>query len=175
MQKRSKMKRALPFLAMAVLLAAGAGCGQAAVPADESLEVSIREAVTEANPQAAVDAVYEALPDARPTPLDDAQFTKLFTDVADSVESFYGCTSDPGGGLSDLMILKPLSGKRDEVREALHTYQERRVKEFENYDILDSHTIAREAQIYDQGEYVVMVMFADNTLVQDIIDEHLPM
>lgn len=157
------------------VLALGGCSSRRAEAADAPVgEVSIRQAVTEADPQGAVDAVYAALPDAWPTPVSATEFERHFADVADKVESYYGCTSDPGGGLSDLLILKPRSGERDLVREALHLYQEKRVREFENYDILDSYTIARDAQVYDQGDYLILVMFGDNAAVQEIIDGYIP-
>lgn len=168
------------FLA-AAMLAAFAGCNGKAQPADATAnEVSIREAVTEANPQAAVDAVYDAFPDIAHGDMPESDYRKQFADVLDLVKEYYIQISSPNDGLGDLLIFKPAQGEdpeqsRDQVREALHQYKEKRAREFENYDILDAYSIARDSVVYDQGEYIILVMFSDNEAVQDIIDDHIPL
>ena len=154
-----------------------AGCSGAAVQtADVSLgEVSIREAVIVASPQDAVAEVYAALPDARVEALDIAKFYSLFPDLTGLVYSYYGCVSDVNGGLADLMLLAPKEGERETVRNALLSYQEARIKEFESYDILDAFEIAKAALVYDQGDYIILTMLPDNEAAQNIIDLHIPL
>ena len=162
--------------AMALLLVLGlAGCGRGAEQTES--EVSIRETVTEADPQTAVDKIYEALPDARIERLTGESFAQLFPTLDGVAEEFYGAVSNPNGGLADVIIVKPVerSGARDTVREALRGYQDKRMREFENYDILNALTIATEAQVVDQGDYVLLLMLADNNAARDIIDQYLPL
>lgn len=164
-------------LCAAALIVSFTGCSWSnPQPADTSEdEVSIRPAVTQADPEKAVDMVYGANPDIIAERLAPGTYRKQFQEITDAVSDYYGAISSPNNGLGDLIILKPEEESRDLVRESLHQYRERRVKEFENYDILDSHEIAKNAQIYDQGEYVILVMFADNDAVMDIIDEYIPL
>lgn len=168
-------------LAMIPLLAALAltGCGERAGAADSSREeeVSVRAAITEADPQAAVDKVYETLPDARKTALTTVSFRELFPGLEGVIDEYYGCTSSPNGGLSDVIILRPAegSGNRDKARDALRGYQDSRILEFENYDILRSFEIAKEAVVFDQGDYVVLLMLADNDAAREIIDQYIPL
>lgn len=168
-------RRALAAALLCGLLLSGCSGGEAQAADTTISEVSIREAVTEADPEEAVQAVYDAFPDTIAEDMTSSEYRKQFTDVTDAIEEYYGRISSPNNGLGDLLILKPIGDSHDRVRESLHQYQERRVREFENYDILDAHTIAREAVIYDQGDYVILVMFADNQAVRDIIDDYIPM
>lgn len=162
--------------AAAALLLLG-GCRGTARPANAGIEggVSIRETVTVADPQAAVDEIYETLPEARTEPLTDYHIGKHFEEAADKIDEYYGCISNPNGGLADVIILGPAEGAQDEVRDALHQYQERRIREFENYDILGSFDIAKNAVVIDQGSYVILLMLPDNDAAQDILDRHLPL
>lgn len=49
-----------------------------------------------------------------------------------------------------------------------------RVKEFENFDIYNSYRIAQDAVIFEQGEYVVMLMLDDTETARAVINRHLP-
>lgn len=153
-----------------------AGCS--AVPQVQETaitEVSIREAVTKADPQAAVDAVYAALPDALPQPLSPTSFQASFPGQEDNVVEYFGSLCDPTGGLAELVILRPAEGKRDDVREGLRKYAETRMDEFENYNILRAYEIALGAEIIDQGDYVILLMLPDNEAARTILDEHIPL
>lgn len=173
------------FLALSAALCLGLACSGCsfgkAQPADAAVsEVSIREAVTRADPQKAIEAIYSAFPEIIHQEMTPEEYSKSFGDVADLVEEYHIHTSSPNNGLGEVIFIRPAQSQepeqtRDQVREAIHQYKEKRIKEFENYDILDSYTIARDSVIYDQGDYLILVMFADNEAVQDIIDDHIPM
>jgi hypothetical protein len=162
---------------LAALLLVLPGCGRGADTAAEAAsEVSIREAVTEADPDAAVEEIYETLPDAQAVPLSAFQLANYFPELSlDDLLSYTGRISSPEGGLADLIFFEPAEGKRDTVREALRGYQERRIREFEDYDILGSFEIAANATVIDQGDFVILLMLADNEVVRDIIDKYIPL
>ena len=171
------MNRYRIFAVAALIIVGLAGCQRQTAPVDMVGAVSIREAVTIADPQTAVDRIYETLPESRTEPLDAATFADLFPDLGEVVEEYYGAISDPNGGLADVVIVKPRSASdnRETVREALRAYQEKRIREFENYDILNALTIATDAQVVDQGDYVLLLMLPDNEAAQEIIDQYLPL
>lgn len=169
-------RQALAAALAAVFLLAG--CTQEAEPALADNGVSIREAVLTADPQAAIDDVYETLPDARVDDLDLLRFRDLFPELEEVVESYYGKVSDATGGLADMIILKPVddaTATRDTIRDALRRYQDRRIQEFENYDILDSFSIATEAEVYSQGDYLILLMLPDLEAAREIVDQYIPL
>lgn len=159
------------------MLALLTGCGGEVQQADVvEHDAIIKEAITIPEPETAVEEVYKTLKDAKVEEITDYLFSITFTTLDDEeVEKAYGCISDPNGGLADMLIIKPVSGEREKVREALHNYQQSRIREFENYDILDAYEISTNAQIYDQGDYVIFLMLPDNEAARDIIDLYIPL
>lgn len=90
-------------------------------------------------------------------------------------DRLYARHSNARGGLTDVIIIRPHSMSMGEVREILYRYRDRRVEEFENFDILGSLNIARSAVIFEHGEYLVLLMTADNDEAQIIINRHMPL
>lgn len=77
-------------------------------------------------------------------------------------------------GVADVFLLKPYPEYRADVRESLEQVKVSRVKEFENFDIYNSYRIAQDAVIFEQGEYVVMLMLDDTETARAVINRHLP-
>ena len=44
----------------------------------------------------------------------------------------------------------------------------------EEYDVLGSHRIAEEAQIYQYGSYLIMLMLEDNSAAAEIVQRYIP-
>ena len=169
------MKRmTLLILAAALFLSACTPSKPKAETMTAMAEVSIRPAIEEPNPQAAVEAIYAALPDSRTTELDESQLTQTLHIDMNDVSEYYGRLSDPVGVLSDVVILHAQSGRRETLLEALNDYKVQRMREFENYDILDAYAIAQNAVIYDQGDYLILLMLGDNEAAQNTIDQYMP-
>lgn len=163
---------ALAILTTAAMLSAcfaNTGSAQVAALSD----VSIREAIIEPDPQAAVDAIYAALPNSRTTSLDTYTLDKIGINTTD-IQEYYGCVTDPAGGLSDVIMLLPKFDKREAVLEQLNQYKLQRIREFENFDILDAYSIAQNAIIYNQGDFLILLMLEDNESTQNTIDEYMP-
>lgn len=173
---KQKIRMILATLTIGLALSACGGAPQPDSRAEGSeQEISIREAVTRPTPHLAVEEIYDLLPDARPESITTQLFGQLFPDLRDKVEEYYGCVSDPNGGLADILILLPDPEEKDTVREALLVYQEKRIRQFETYDILDAYNIAKNAVVFDQGDYIVLSMLPDNDAAQDILDRHMPL
>lgn len=163
------------ILSLALILMIFPGCAKReAVVAVALDEASIKEAVVVAQPQKAVDKIYESLTAKAESIVAARIKDRLGIERAHVVEC-YGKISDPNEGLADVAIILPEELKREDVRLALSKYKESRMAEFENYDILDAYSIAQNAVIYDQGEYVIMLMLADNDSARKIIDENIPL
>lgn len=165
-----------------VLITVLAGCNKSKNEDPISLKAmrvaSEKEALIEANPTLAVDAVYEAVEDSQggydAWELSEEEFRKI-TGISEEealeVVAFY---SNPKSVLADVFIIKPYPSLRENVRGKLMNYRETRMREFENFDILDAYAIAKGAVVYDQGEYLVMLMVKDNETAQEQIDLYIP-
>lgn len=164
-------------LACAVLLTA-AGCtaiSDEPVPAGTAEgEVSIREVSEKADPQKAISSIYATLEEYSAESLEEEEAEELMGLKASMIQETFAYYSDPCAGLADIVIVKPYAVSRDKIREALYAYKTSRVQEFENYNILGAHDIAQEAIIYDQGEYVILLMLADNDAAKLIVDQYIP-
>jgi hypothetical protein len=175
-----KQKPKILSILLAALLLFLPGCdGGGAETAEEAAsEVSIRPTVTEADPVTAVNEIYEALPDAQTRELTNYELTQNFPDLdPESLISYTGRLSSPDGGLADVVFFEPAEGERDAAREALHLYQEQRIREFENYDILGAFQIAQDAIVIDQGDFVILLMLAEEQVeaAREIIDQYIPL
>ncbi|MCL2034006.1 MAG: DUF4358 domain-containing protein [Oscillospiraceae bacterium] len=158
-----------------ILLILASGCRQNDTAVAVPEQANIREAVTVAEPQKAVDKIYSSLEEYKANPVTALQIEELIGIRERDVDAFYGKISDPTGGLSDVLIIEPKSDRREDVQLALSKYKEKRMAQFENYDILDAYPISQNAVIYDQGDYIIMLMLADNDAARRIIDEYIPL
>ena len=65
-------------------------------------------------------------------------------------------------GVADVAIIRVKEGKGDGVIDSLERRKDDRINEFSNYDVYDSYAIAMNADIYQTGELVVMLMLDDD-------------
>jgi hypothetical protein len=137
-------------------------------------EVVAKVAVEVADPKGAVEAIYANLEDYEADALDAAALEALVGVDSGDITEFHVYQSDAKSGLSDVIIIKPISYSRDEVRECLYKDKEQRIREFEDYDILNAYSIAQNAIIYDQGDYVILLMMQDNETAKATIDAFIP-
>ena len=79
-------------------------------------------------------------------------------------------------GVADVAIIRIKEGKASEVIESLENRKDDRIGEFRSYDVYDSYEIAMEAEIYEAGELVVMLMLSeeDKAKAKETIDYYLP-
>lgn len=160
------------FAASAMLLTACGGKSNQNTPAN--IEVSIRETVYTADPQGAVDAIYTSLSQNQYQELDGSGLQEYYNITLTDLTEFVAYRSDAKNGLCDIAIIKPTADKKDAVREHLYAYKDARIEEFRNYNLLDAYEISQNAVIFDQGDYVVLLMLPDNEAAQDLLDEYIP-
>ena len=79
-------------------------------------------------------------------------------------------------GVCDVAIIRVKDGKATEVINSLENRKDDRINEFRSYDVYDSYNIAMNADIYDQGELVIMLMISeeDKVRAKEIIDYYIP-
>ena len=79
-------------------------------------------------------------------------------------------------GVADVAIIRPEEGFANEVMDSLEMRKDDRINEFLNYDVYDSYAIALEAEIYQAGELVIMLMLSedDKAVAKELIDYYLP-
>ncbi len=79
-------------------------------------------------------------------------------------------------GVADVAIIRVKEGKGDEVIDSLERRKDDRINEFSNYDVYDSYAIAMNADVYQTGELVVMLMLDDDakTAARALIESYLP-
>lgn len=79
-------------------------------------------------------------------------------------------------GAADVAIIRVKEGKAGEVIASLESRKDDRISEFRNYDVYDSYEIALEAEIYEAGELVVMLMLSedDKAAAKETVDYYLP-
>ncbi|MBC8585894.1 DUF4358 domain-containing protein [Youxingia wuxianensis] len=157
------------------LLLALAGCSDnepqnAAVPQEHSSG----EVLEEADPQGALDEIYKTIDMKGLEDADDTVLTEKFFIDTSKLEEYYVKYSSGRYGVADVFILKASPEDTPSIRESLEQVKLNRMKEFENYDIHNSYGIAQNAQVFEQGGYVIMLMLEDLDGAREIIDRYIP-
>ena len=176
------MKRLIFFCAAILLAFPLGGCDSAQTSAEVYLDSGIAdsgEGLTlyfeeeEAAAQA-LEEIYETV-DVRGLAFANRdQLKNKFFINPDYLEEFHVKYASGRYGVADVFLLKPYPEYRADVRESLEQVKVSRVKEFENFDIYNSYRIAQDAVIFEQGEYVVMLMLDDTETARAVINRHLP-
>ena len=79
-------------------------------------------------------------------------------------------------GAADVALIRVKEGKAGEVIDSLERRKDDRISEFRNYDVYDSYDIAFKAEIYQEGELVIMLMLSeeDKVKAKEIINYYIP-
>lgn len=162
------------FLAVCLVLLPLTACGQedAAGEAQDSQELDTP--VLKADPQAAIDEIYADIDIKEITTADDTFMTETLGFDLWGIDEYYVRYSSGRYGLADVYIIKPFDEDYDTVRENLEALKLDRVRKTENYDILGSYKIAQNAEIFQYGSYLIMLMLEDNGRAAEIIQHYIP-
>lgn len=164
-------------LALTLLLAVTGllgGCGKAAQASIEPEDEDVLVMAEEADPETALERIYENVDIQGIETGDDTILSDKFYIDMGKIEDYYVRYSSGRFGVADVFILKPVPDEAMAVRELLEQVKISRTQEFQNYDIYNSYQIAQDAQIFEQGEYLVMLMLEDNDTAREIIDQYIP-
>ena len=100
---------------------------------------------------------------------------QLYIDL-NNVNSYEIRCTEGKYGVCDVAIIRVKKGKTAEVINSLENRKDDRINEFRSYDVYDSYNKAMNADIYDQGELVIMLMLSeeDKAKAKEIIDYYIP-
>lgn len=94
----------------------------------------------------------------------------------DNVVSYEIRYADGRYGTADVAIIRVKEGKTEGVMSSLENRKDDRINEFRNYDVYDSYSIAMNAEIYQEGELVIMLMLSEDDKIsaKETINYYLP-
>ncbi len=169
------MKKILIFLLICLSLCLFAGCGGSQADPAQEQGPEIADPLDEADPAGAIEKIYA---DIDMKGLSDATADDLaeqFSIDTSLVGDFYVRYSSGRYGVADVFILQPInSDSTPQIREELEQVKLNRIREFEHYDIYNSYEIAQDAQIFEQGGYVIMLMLENMDDARAVIDHYIP-
>ena len=107
---------------------------------------------------------------------DELILTEQFYLDLNNVISFDIRSASGKYGAADVAIIHVKEGAADAVMDSLESRKDDRINEFLNFDVYDSYAIAMDAEVYQVGELVVMLMLSDDDKVvaKGIVDKYLP-
>lgn len=167
------MKRLIAVFCAALLLVPAAGCGKNKETRQQP-NVAIRQVVETADPETALEKIYEQVEIRGLSDADAAVLQEKFFIDTTKLDDYYVRYSKGDFGLADVFILKPTEDEAPAVREMLEKVKLNRAAEFENYDIYNAHQIALDAPIIDQGGYLILLMLEDTQRAREIVDQYFP-
>lgn len=130
--------------------------------------------VPAADPKAALETIYETVTVKGLNDADDKTASEIIGLDLSQVEDYTIRYASGNFGVADVYIVKPKEGCMDDVVRKLNIRKESRIREFENYDVLNSHAISQKAVVFEQGGYAVLLMLEDNDAARKIIDQYIP-
>lgn len=180
-----KRKAAACILSLSILLS---GCGKEpaeaapqamkaapAPPTFSSSELSFEEApADEADPEAALEKIYKHIDIKGVEPADDSVMEDKFFFSLQDLDEYYVRYSSGRYGVADVYILKPEEDEMPTVRETLEQVKINRINEFKDYDVYDSLRIASDAEIFEQNDYLIMLMVDDMDYARKVINHYIP-
>ena len=87
--------------------------------------------------------------------------------------SVWGKYTDGNYGIDDLIIMRPLSGKENKTIEALTNIKLARINHFRNYDIYNAYNIAVNGEIFQLGDYYILMMMNDPQAARQILEKSI--
>lgn len=103
----------------------------------------------------------------------DDEMEDIFGFDISIIDEYYVRYSSKNYGLADVFVIKTSEDNEQQVFETLTKIKDDRVQEFENYIIYDSLNIAKNAEIYTKGDYVIMLMIENQDDAKKLIDSFL--
>ncbi|MBR5485708.1 MAG: DUF4358 domain-containing protein [Oscillospiraceae bacterium] len=127
-----------------------------------------------ANPQGAIEEIYAGCSIKNLGRATDTEAVEEIGLSLEDVRTHYIMYSKGNYGVKDTYIVSPIPGHEAQVKAQLEARQDAMIRQYEHYDIYESYSISLGAVIYEQGEYIIMLMHDDNDAVRDVIDRYIP-
>lgn len=160
------------FFALVVMAVPLAGCSSSSEKDSSALEESSQQ-TTQEKLSEVINAVYANVENSTLADATDQILEEEFFLDPEDVEEYAIRYTDFRYGVSDVCIVKPAEGKKQDILDAFTSRQQARMAECENYDIHNSYAISKGAEIYERGGYVIMLMLPDNESAKKIIEQYL--
>lgn len=166
--------------ALLLALALLPGCGKQPRPEEITTVTNAGAAamsplVTQADPQTALEKIYENVDIEDVAEADARDLGRVFSIDTQLVDDFAVRYASGKFGIANVFILKPKSEEdAAKLRDQLEQVKLTITRECEHYDIYNSYQIAQDAQIYEQGGYLIMLMLADTEAARNVIDLYIP-
>ncbi len=127
-----------------------------------------------ADPQGAIQEIYAGCSIKNIGRATDTEAVEEIGLSFDDVASHNIMYSKGSYGVKDTYIILPKPEHTAQVKAQLEARQDAMIRQYEHYDIYESYRISLGAVIYEQGDYVIMLMHDDNYAVREIIDRYIP-
>ena len=130
----------------------------------------------ETGPMSPEEALDEIFADIEVRGVEEPTPQLLFEKFGVSEDLYLNCyarCSNGRYGLADAFIFEPMPGREDELREALEQVKTNRIVEFKNYDIYNALENAENGQIFQAGDYLVLIMIENCDEVRSVLELHL--
>lgn len=174
------MKRLIALFLACILFA---GCSKQNRPAGpetvttvtNAAQIAITPRITEADPETALDKIYESVTISDVKEADARDLSKVFSMDTTLLETSYVRYTSGKFGLANVFILKPKT--EDDIMKVSNQLAQVKLaisRETEHFDVYSAYQIAQDAQIYEQGGYLIMLMVADTEAARKIIDTYIP-
>lgn len=107
---------------------------------------------------------------------DETTLTEQFYLDMDKIVAYDVRAAEGNFGVADLMLLRVKEGCAAEVMAEIENRKDDRINEFSHYDVYNAYEAALNAEIYQEGEIVVLLMFSDEgkTAAKQVLDRYLP-
>ena len=107
---------------------------------------------------------------------DELILTEQFYLDLNNVISFDIRSASGKYGAADVAVIRVKEGTAEAVMDSLENRKDDRINEFLNFDVYDSYEVAMDAEIYNVGELVVMLMLSDDDkdMAKGVVDKYLP-
>lgn len=135
---------------------------------------ALEEAPKQADPKTAIDIISDHINVKGVEFADDTVMEEKFFFDLDDIDEYYVLYSSGRYGVADVYIVKPKTDKMPSVRETLEQVKINRVNEFEDYNVYDSLRIANDAEIFEQQEFLIMLMVPDEEFARKTINQFIP-
>ena len=126
------------------------------------------------NPRAAIEEIYKDCEIKEIGYATSEEVTDVLGLNTEDLLSYCIMYSKGNYGVMDTYIVQPKADKLADVRSQLESRQDALLRTYEHYDIYESYEIVQNALLYEQGDYLIMLMHKDNDAVRSIIDQHIP-
>ncbi|MEG1869739.1 MAG: DUF4358 domain-containing protein [Oscillospiraceae bacterium] len=159
---------------MTMLILAFSGCGTVAHTESSKSPKSQPITTDTANTSGALDEIYRNCKVKGISDVDDKELTELLHFNLDDIDAYDIRYSKDGYGVMDTYIIKPYPENVANVKLQLESRLDDLTREYENYDIYNSYSRCENAVIFEQGDYLILLVMDDNDAAKEIINKYIP-